>query len=93
MGVSNIHFFNLSTLFGGILLVVVLLFCAVVFAYDFCDVAVVYHPFGGDHLSDTLHFYHGYIAIYRRRMMLMTSFWKYNWMIGACILYFLDLVL
>ena len=33
-----------------------------VFAYDFCDVVVVYHPFGGDHLCDTLHFYHGYIA-------------------------------
>ena len=34
--------------FVVILLVVALLFCVVVFAYDCCDAAVVYHPVNGD---------------------------------------------
>ena len=33
-----------------ILLVVALLYCVEVFVYDFCDVVVFYHPFGGDRL-------------------------------------------
>ena len=33
-----------------------------VFAYDFCDVVVVYHPVGGDRLCDILDFYQGYLA-------------------------------
>ena len=53
MEVSNIHVFNLPFpvyAFVVILLVVALLYCVVVFAYDCCDAAVVYHPVNGDRL-------------------------------------------
>ena len=44
------------------ILLLVLIYCVVVFAYDFCDVVVIYHSIGGDRLCYIIGFYQDYLA-------------------------------
>ena len=84
MKVSNAYFLLcLSSLrFRWDFLSVALLYVVGVFAYDFRDVVIVYHPVGRDGFCVIFDFLQDSLAEFSKESGVMTSFWRYNWKIG-----------